>query len=144
MTIRRIRLTQRREAAGFSQESLAKLLGVNRTTVQRWENGQSEPRQLHRPKLARALGVTRAELEQMIHVGNEPEPIASTLEVEHDDSLVVLEAGHEGGSEVQRRDFLQGLAATGVTAASRLVSIEQPSPLMGLRSAVDPLSVRVG
>ncbi len=136
MTIRRIRLAHRRDAAGFSQKALADLLGVDRTTVQRWENGESEPRQLHRPKLARALGLTRAELEQMIHVGHEPEPIASTLEVEHYESLAVLEAAHEGGSEVQRRDFLQGLAATGLTVASQL-PIEQPSPLAGLRSAVD-------
>ncbi len=137
MTIRRIRLAQRRDAAGFSQKALAELLEVDRTTVQRWENGESEPRQLHRPKLARALGLTRGELEQMVHVGHEPEPIASTLEVEHYESLAVLEVAPEGGSEVQRRDFLQGLAATGVTVASELMPIEQPSPLVGLRSAVE-------
>ncbi len=137
MTIRRIRLAQRRDAAGFSQKALAELLEVDRSTVQRWENGGSEPRQLHRPKLARALGLGRAELEQMIHVGHEPEPSASTLEVDHYDSVAVLEAADEGGSEVQRRDFLLGLAATGLTVAGELVPIEEPSPLVGLRSAVD-------
>lgn len=43
MAAKRIRLARCRKAAGFSQEKLAERLGVERSTVVRWEMGETEP-----------------------------------------------------------------------------------------------------
>ncbi|MFJ7421910.1 helix-turn-helix transcriptional regulator [Streptomyces uncialis] len=43
MASKRVRLSQRRKSAGFTQETLAARLGVERTTVIRWETAVSEP-----------------------------------------------------------------------------------------------------
>lgn len=66
MTGKRVRLAQRRRSAGFSQEKLAAHLGVDRTTVVRWEAAEAEPQPWTRPKLARALGVTADELQAFL------------------------------------------------------------------------------
>lgn len=55
MAKRRQKLTQRRKTLGYSQESLAYAVGVERSTVVRWESGETEPRAWHRPKLAKVL-----------------------------------------------------------------------------------------
>jgi len=54
----RVRLAQQRKAAGYTQEGLAYELGVDRTTVTRWEAGETEPQPWIRRKLARVLGVS--------------------------------------------------------------------------------------
>ncbi len=58
MRRRRERLAQRRKMAGYSQEQLAALLRVERSTVVRWERGETTPQPWLRPRLARALGVS--------------------------------------------------------------------------------------
>ncbi|WP_419703024.1 helix-turn-helix transcriptional regulator [Promicromonospora sp. NFX87] len=58
MPSRRARLAEARRTAGYSQEGLADQLGIDRTTVQRWESGDSEPQPLQRANLAAALGLT--------------------------------------------------------------------------------------
>ncbi|MBO0610704.1 helix-turn-helix domain-containing protein [Myceligenerans salitolerans] len=60
---RRSRLSDARKSAGYSQEALAEQLGIDRTTVQRWESGESRPQPLQRANLATALGLTRDALE---------------------------------------------------------------------------------
>jgi transcriptional regulator with XRE-family HTH domain len=55
---KRQRLVQRRKALGLTQEALAELVTVGRSTVVRWERGESEPLPSIRPKLARALKVS--------------------------------------------------------------------------------------
>jgi transcriptional regulator with XRE-family HTH domain len=54
----RPRLAARRRAAGFTQESLAERLSVDRSTVARWEAGDTEPQPWLRQKLAEALGIS--------------------------------------------------------------------------------------
>ena len=51
-----------REAAGLSQEHLARKLSVSRVTVANWETGVNEPSAGNIKKLAKALGVTTDEL----------------------------------------------------------------------------------
>ncbi|HVB43340.1 MAG TPA: tetratricopeptide repeat protein [Streptosporangiaceae bacterium] len=63
---KRQRLAQRRKALGLTQEALAELLAVERSTVARWERGQSEPLPWMRPKLARALKVSADRLETLL------------------------------------------------------------------------------
>lgn len=62
MAEKRHRLAERRKAVGLSQESLAERIGVDRSTVVRWERGDTRPHPWHRPRLARALAVSIEEL----------------------------------------------------------------------------------
>ncbi|MYZ37721.1 MULTISPECIES: helix-turn-helix transcriptional regulator [unclassified Streptomyces] len=66
MATKRIRFVQRRKVAGFTQEGLAEHLGVERSTVGRWETAETEPQVWLRPKLARALKVTGEELQGIL------------------------------------------------------------------------------
>ncbi|MFD9431450.1 MULTISPECIES: helix-turn-helix transcriptional regulator [unclassified Streptomyces] len=66
MAAKRIRLARRRKAAGFTQERLAEFLGVERSTVGRWENAETEPQAWLRPKLASALRVSVEELQALL------------------------------------------------------------------------------
>lgn len=66
MAAKRARLAQRRKSMGFSQEKLAERLGVERSTVVRWETAESEPQPWVRPKLAVALDVTLDELQTLL------------------------------------------------------------------------------
>lgn len=52
MAAKRHALADRRQTVGHTQESLAALLGVERSTVVRWEAGETEPLPWCRPKLA--------------------------------------------------------------------------------------------
>ncbi|MFC0112607.1 helix-turn-helix domain-containing protein [Kibdelosporangium aridum] len=69
MAIQRKGLAQRRAAAGFTQESLAEHLNVDRTTVARWEIGELTPLPLKQPALAKALAVTLDRLVELLHDG---------------------------------------------------------------------------
>ncbi|GAA0933612.1 helix-turn-helix transcriptional regulator [Streptomyces thermoalcalitolerans] len=66
MAAKRIRLARRRKAAGFTQEGLADYLGVERSTVSRWESAETEPQAWIRPRLASALRVSVEELQALL------------------------------------------------------------------------------
>jgi transcriptional regulator with XRE-family HTH domain len=66
MTAKRERLVQRRKALGLTQETLAELLSVERSTVNRWERGESEPAPWIQPKLAKALRVSAERLAELL------------------------------------------------------------------------------
>jgi tetratricopeptide (TPR) repeat protein/transcriptional regulator with XRE-family HTH domain len=68
---RRQRLVQRRKAQGLTQEALAEMLAVGRSTVVRWERGESEPLPSIRPRLARALKVSAELLESLLTAGDQ-------------------------------------------------------------------------
>lgn len=63
---RRRTLAERRRALGYSQEALADMLGVDRTTVGRWERGETDPYPHVRPKLCRVLEVGAGELHVLL------------------------------------------------------------------------------
>jgi tetratricopeptide (TPR) repeat protein/transcriptional regulator with XRE-family HTH domain len=67
---RRQRLIQRRKALGLTQEALAELVDVGRSTVVRWERGESEPLPSIRARLARALKVSAESLESLLAAGD--------------------------------------------------------------------------
>jgi DNA-binding XRE family transcriptional regulator len=77
MAGKRQRLVSMRKAAGFSQERLAEVVGVERSTVQRWERGERCPQPWARPKLARALGISDQELAELLDEPAKPEGPAS-------------------------------------------------------------------
>ena len=55
-------LSDKRKAAGFTQNDLAEALGVGQSTVAMWETGQAYPRAALLPKIAQVLGCTVDEL----------------------------------------------------------------------------------
>jgi transcriptional regulator with XRE-family HTH domain len=66
MAGKRRRFAERRKAVGHSQESFAEAVGVDRSTVGRWERGEIDPHPWQRPKLARVLDVTAAQLDALV------------------------------------------------------------------------------
>ncbi|MFI7647014.1 helix-turn-helix transcriptional regulator [Micromonospora sp. NPDC049460] len=66
MALKRHRLCQRRKALGFSQERLAEALGVERSTVVRWETAETDPQPWHRSRIASALRITLEQLDEML------------------------------------------------------------------------------
>jgi len=66
MVRKRPRLIQRRKTVGYTQEKLAEELGVDRTTVVRWERAESEPQPWQRPKLGALLKVSAEELHDIL------------------------------------------------------------------------------
>lgn len=66
MATRRQGFARARRAAGLSQEALAAVLGIDRSTVVRWEAGDTEPQPWIRPKLARTLAISPAVLAELL------------------------------------------------------------------------------
>jgi transcriptional regulator with XRE-family HTH domain len=63
---KRERLAERRKAMGLSQERLAEAVGVDASTVARWERGETDPLAVYRPRLAKALSVSLEELGELL------------------------------------------------------------------------------
>jgi DNA-binding XRE family transcriptional regulator len=63
---KRARLAARRKAVGFTQDQLAEQLKVDRSTVARWESGDTGPQPWVRPRLASTLKVSVDELDDLL------------------------------------------------------------------------------
>ena len=74
---RRPRLAGRRKALGLTQEELAEQLGIDRSTVVRWERGETGPLPWMRPRLARALRVSADRLEELLGPRDAPGSLAA-------------------------------------------------------------------
>lgn len=111
--MKRERLAQRRKDVGLSQERLAEAVGVDRSTVVRWESGSSEPQPWHRPHLAEALGVSVDELAALLLRRPTRAEVGDT-EGEDD----------KQGGDMLRRDVLaRSVGLSTVVAAAPLVKI---------------------
>lgn len=71
MATKRQGFAQRRKAVGHTQESFAERVGVERTTVARWEAGDAEPQPWIRPKIARTLQLSVDQLDRLLTEVNE-------------------------------------------------------------------------
>lgn len=69
MPAKRCGLAERRVAVGHSQEKLAEEVGVEFTTIGRWERGATTPQPTSRPKLADALTISSEELDRLLAEG---------------------------------------------------------------------------
>lgn len=69
MATKRIGLVRGRKAAGYTQETLAYALHTDTTTVGHWKRGRTEPLPYRRPKLAKLLGITLTQLEELLREG---------------------------------------------------------------------------
>ncbi|MEO3745048.1 helix-turn-helix transcriptional regulator [Plantactinospora sp. B5E13] len=125
MALKRIRFVQRRKALGYTQESLAETLGVDRTTIVRWERGDSQPLPWVRKTLAAALDVSLAELDELIC-----EIVPATLDNTPPGGATVATGVDEGGDPTDRRTFTIGAALTalGIVGPAReaLAATEVP------------------
>lgn len=75
--MKRTRLAQRRRTVGMTQEMLAEQLGVDRTTIIRWEHGLTAPLPWQRPNLAMALKVSVEDVAGLL--GDVDEGLADSL-----------------------------------------------------------------
>jgi transcriptional regulator with XRE-family HTH domain len=66
MPRKRVSFAARRKAVGFSQDLLAGHLKVDRSTVARWESGDTEPQPWVRQRLAKALQVSLDQLGELL------------------------------------------------------------------------------
>lgn len=74
MAGKRIGLARARRAAAYTQETLADQLGVDPSTVRRWEAGDTEPLPHKRSKLARLLRIDEDKLEELLLEGQRVTP----------------------------------------------------------------------
>ncbi|MEU2822038.1 helix-turn-helix transcriptional regulator [Streptomyces bacillaris] len=120
-------LAERRRALGYSQEKLAQLLGVDRTTVGRWENGRAHPQPPQRRGLADALEVSLEELNALLGLRRG----AARESVGHQPS----EPPNAGDpDDMIRRAFLRILTVSGALTA--LPAAEAEALTEGVRSGV--------
>lgn len=66
MAKKRERLKRVRASAGLTQEEVAYRLGVDKSTVWRWEAGASQPEAWQQPRLAKLLRISRGQLIDLI------------------------------------------------------------------------------
>uniref|UniRef100_A0AAU2VQD8 Helix-turn-helix domain-containing protein n=1 Tax=Streptomyces sp. NBC_00008 TaxID=2903610 RepID=A0AAU2VQD8_9ACTN len=102
-------LAERRRTLGYSQETLAELLGVDRTTVGRWESGKVAPQPPQRRSLATALEVSLQELDALLAPPRAADRMAAGHQFSEPPS-----AGDP--DEMIRREFLRILTVSGVFA----------------------------
>jgi transcriptional regulator with XRE-family HTH domain len=92
---------------GFSQEEFAERLGIDRSTVARWEAGENEPLPWLRPKLARVLEVSIDQLGELLAEADVPEDLVDERlghVLEHPGSVDLLTAA-KLRDRVQRLDM---------------------------------------
>lgn len=149
MKAKRHALAERRGILGHSQETLAQALGVELTTVGRWERGETSPQPWSRRKLADALAVSLEELDRLLTEG-QPAKEAKAVgtpdtsdepagDLERDPVLsapwshrgtveaAVMLSGGDG--RVKRRGFL-ALTGTTLTAPAHQWLVHEPGPLV--------------
>jgi transcriptional regulator with XRE-family HTH domain len=115
MALRRQRLTDHRKALGYSQESLAERMSVDRSTVARWERGECDPQPFVRPKLAQVLQITPLELDDLLAPREPPGqalPPVTTLQVVTEPDADVDEL-----DDMNRRELLRLLSVAGTLVA---------------------------
>jgi DNA-binding XRE family transcriptional regulator len=143
-TTKRHALAARREIVGHTQETLAEFVGVEPTTVGRWERGETCPQPWFRPKLAKGLSVSVEELDSMLAEGQSVKVLLAVDAAEkagagcnlvvsapwtHRGTVESAVALRGGDHPMKRRGFvfLSGLA---LTAPAHQWLIHEPGPLV--------------
>lgn len=149
MSGRRERLAERRKRAGYTQETLAAEVGVDRRTVARWEDGAVDPRPEHRKQLAAALGLSMDELADDLHAESGASGHQQHSPAEVGTSFILVPpvahaedvASSRGARWIHQHTRLTRLAVAGVVAAAAVGLIqlllperEVSTPLIALHS----------
>lgn len=103
MATRRTGLIHRRKLLGYTQEQLAERLRVDRTTLARWERGETDPQPWFRPKLARTFRLSVEELDLLLA---ETAPQQGTVGLPCSGRSAVVRSGHD---DEWRHEGEQGL-----------------------------------
>lgn len=132
MVVKRRSFIRARKAAGYSQESLAERLGVDRTTVARWESGEYAPQPWQRPRIAEAFGVSLCALGELLDGGGTTKHHVAEVSA----SLVQADGGLLAGCErvsaaTQEHDRLSRVVelAGAYAEARALRATTSPSPV---------------
>ncbi|MET8540773.1 helix-turn-helix transcriptional regulator [Kitasatospora sp. NPDC004799] len=117
MTARRRAFVERRKALGFTQESLAQSVGVDRSTVARWESGKVDPQDWQRPTLAKILRVTLAELDAILYGSGDQErsqaiQVPATAPSARDDEIEALELARRVSASDVGKETIERLELT--------------------------------
>ncbi|MFF0146991.1 helix-turn-helix protein [Amycolatopsis sulphurea] len=124
MAIRRDALAARREALGFTQETLAQELGVELSTTGRWERGTLTPQPWRRPDLAKLLKVSLDDLDILLN------PPGSKIATGH-------------ASATRCEVMVDAALLTGVIAADHMLGTRSEEPLRRHRTTLSSASARV-
>jgi len=125
VAFKRLRFVQRRKALGYTQEGLAGALGCERTTVIRWERGETEPQPWLRPRICQVLQLTVSELHQLLYdVADVPDQrdgfsLVATVPLDFSlsaDATVQVMEGFSAHDIASRREVLARLAVLTGTA----------------------------
>ena len=120
--MRRGKLREAREAADKTQEQVAHAIGVDRTTVGKWERGESTPTPGQRGPYAAAINVTLSELHSFLSSLPEedeglPTPLKISLAVEQAATSTRSHIGWVVHGLLQTPDYAAAIArAVGTTA----------------------------
>ncbi|MFG2171253.1 helix-turn-helix transcriptional regulator [Streptomyces niveus] len=101
---------ERRKMLGYSQEGFAHVLGVDRTTVGRWETGRTMPQPALRSRLAQVLQVSLDELNTLV----------AQLACDEGSARTPSASDHHGSGDIDdmiRREFLRVIAVTGTLSS---------------------------
>lgn len=125
-----------RRAQGFTQESLAEAVGVDRSTVARWEAGETEPQAHQRRKLCRLFNLSPAQLDPLLSVQERasPSPVARSesrenAEPGYDDEIWDLELARRATASDVGRETLYRLEVV-FDELARKYSSSVPQPLL--------------
>ncbi|MGH3929713.1 MAG: helix-turn-helix transcriptional regulator [Pseudonocardiaceae bacterium] len=141
-------LAERREIVGHTQESLAEFVGVEPTTVGRWERGECSPQPGVRRKLSEALKVSVEQLDALLAEGQPVEekppggaPQARELPASEplDDRVLSAPWSHRGtilaavvlrGGDLVKRRVFGSLTGLALTAPAHQWLVHEPGPLV--------------
>ena len=122
MATKRYRLAQRRKALGYSQEKLAEQLGIDRSTVVRWESGSAEPQPSLRLHLAESLQVSLSQLADLLSgpgVAEAPHDGGTRSTGSEDYEQPVVQQDRTETDDMNRREMLRlmSMASTLIAAS---------------------------
>jgi transcriptional regulator with XRE-family HTH domain len=107
-------LAHARQAAGYTQERFAEELGVDRSTVGRWERGVQAPLPWQRPDIATALKITLDQLDSLLAKPAHGFDVPVVIEP-LDHNARATQSMHPSGEEDERLDYNGDHERTGLT-----------------------------
>jgi transcriptional regulator with XRE-family HTH domain len=136
---KRGRLVARRKAVCYSQEGLAERLRVDRSTIGRWESGETAPQPWIRPKLAKVLQLSLDQLNDLLRQAG---PVSAVAENDappstwpdadaspRDDKVTsevpgAAQEAFTGIDDMNRRELLRIMTMVGALTAAASISDE--------------------